>query len=91
MTQFDYNRYLEKELKETKDEIKELTKRVYAIEKELDLQEQGIKNNIDITLQNTKDIEEINDRPNKRENQVIATIITGIISALVAYIISRLS
>lgn len=91
MTQFDYNKYLEKELKETKEDIKELIKRVYAIEKELDLQERGIKNNIDIITEVAKDVEEIKDKPNKRETQIITTIITGIVSALVAYIISKIN
>lgn len=81
---------LKYEIRETKKRIEEMNKRVYEIEKNIELQDVGIKNNLDMIIGNTKDIDNIKDKPNQRESQIIALIITGIVTSVITYITSRL-
>lgn len=81
---------IREELKETKRKQEELEKRMYKLERDSELDKLGIKNNLDMILENTKDIDEMKDRPNKRQESIIAVVITGIITAVITYITSRL-
>lgn len=81
---------IREELREMKRKQEELEKRMYELEKNDGLDKIGIKNNLDMILANTKDIDEMKDKPNKRQESIIAVVITGIITAIITYITSKL-
>lgn len=81
---------IREELREMKKKQEELEKRMYELEKNDGLDKIGIKNNLDMIIANTKDIDEMKDKPNKRQESIIAVVITGIITAIITYITSKL-
>lgn len=81
---------IREELRDVKKKQEELEKRMYELEKNDGLDKIGIKNNLEMIIANTKDIDEMKDKPNKRQESIIAVIITGIITAIITYITSKL-
>ncbi len=81
---------IREELREMKKKQEELEKRMYELERNDGLDKIGIKNNLDMIIANTKDIDEMKDKPNKRQESIIVVVITGIITAIITYITSKL-
>jgi predicted nuclease with TOPRIM domain len=90
---------LKEQIKELKEENKDLTKRVSKVEQsreKTEYQFQEIMKALDdlnrITIPKlTKDLEEIKNKPVKRYDAVITTIITAITSAIISFIVSNIN
>lgn len=82
--------FIREDLKEIKKKQESLEERIYLLERNGELDKIGIKNNLKMILSNTEDIEEMKDRPNKRQENIIVVIITGIITAIITYVTSKL-